>query len=185
MKLTRKPIGGGVKRGGLMIDHVRRGISGGSSNSALRRGGERLGAIGLDAVHDEIDRFAKEQTGALKKSFSVKVEQKKGTLRVFITSTSRYARIHDRGGVIEPKNGKALTIPATRALRGVRARGIPGMHRRGNALYKGNTKMFFLAKRVRIKPKRYLQKAMRLTNRRVNQAFDLSVRDLAAGMRRV
>ena len=126
-------------------------------------------------IATEVDRFAENPTGALADSFVVLVgpskEGETPKAQVTIESTKPYAGIHERGGIIRPRNSKYLAIPLTPMARKIRPRMWGGRlfgitSKRGNRLLVtrragGGVKPQFLLRRsVRIKKKAYVTKAL-------------------------
>lgn len=188
--VLRGRIDSNLQRGGLFLQGVFQGLRGGLSTNAIRRSANRMGAIVLDEIQKASDRRFRNPTGALARSFSVRVRPRGGEFDVFVTTRKPYARIQDRGGVVRPKRGRALAVPlnaeAKALTRGGRAvRNIPGLHRRGRALFRKDRALFALVRQVRIPPTRYLQIALQNSRRRLKRELGRGIRTLSRGARRV
>lgn len=79
---------------------------------------KRILAQGLEVLRDQLERttrevLAKDPTGALSRSWTVRLEVKGGGQEVLgvVGTPLAYAQIHNEGGVIKPKAGKFLAIP--------------------------------------------------------------------------
>jgi len=131
--------------------------------ATTKRGGNRL----LKIIGEEIRSFAKEPSGELEKSFSLSVMKTQGGVTARLQSDAPHARIHETGGVIRPRRRKFLTIPLTSRARRTPAIRFPGLFKvRGKKLLaiRSGRKLlpqFVLKSSVRIRPKRYLTKAIK------------------------
>lgn len=142
-----------------------------------------------DNIGKEIRRFAKNPTGKLERSFTIRIRQLSGgTVKASVESDLPYASIHETGGRITAKKAGALTIPMTATARGRTARSW------GPKLFKpkgrnflatrggrggGLTVQYLLRKSVFIRKKRYLTKALRRTRKPMERLFDKMVRTVA------
>lgn len=132
-------------------------------------------------------KILKRRSGRLAQSIQSKVTAKGHSIGAEIGSGVRmgkrvpYADIHERGGVIRPKNAKYLTIPAkaNQTATGQTRFTAPELFERfgskmyfsGNALIlkKGTkgTVMFYLKKKVKIPARRYLSRTLEEKQRTV------------------
>lgn len=125
-------------------------------------------------------RSPKVDTGTLRDSLQFRLLMRNSRMVLELGSYGvPYAAIHEFGGVIRPKTGKYLTIPAHKDYRGRRAREIEDLVFIGK--YKGGRKRktpflwdeynnrvaFWLVKRVEIKEKRYMRDALEKTRKRM------------------
>lgn len=106
------------------------------------------------------------KTGALARSFTPRIiKHGGGNVEFGVYSKSKYARIHDEGGVIRPVTARALTVPLNAAAQRRSARGFKDLFRVGNVLMRKVGKqgriepMYALVKRVLIRRKDYIKKA--------------------------
>jgi len=117
-------------------------------------------------------RTSERKTGALARSFRPGVMQRGGAIEMGVYSDLPYARIHETGGVITPKNGKYLTIPISPTARLKAAREWTNLkfvhHPPHNPVLATTTKggkvikpHYILVKSVKITPKKYITKASR------------------------
>lgn len=174
-----------IKKGGILLRGVAQGLKGGLSTPALRRSATRIGKIVQEEIRKSAGRSFRNPTGALAASFTVTVKRRAGEFDIFVVSRKPYARIQDRGGVITARRARFLTIPINSRAKGRRARDFPKLHRRGKVLFQGDVPLFVLARQVRIKPTRYLEKALANSRARVRRELRKGIRDLSRGARRV
>ena len=131
---------------------------------------QNAGVITIQAIKDEVSRFAKNNTGKLENSFSYRVAgagSKKASISVL--SSSPYARIHETGGTITPKHAQALAIPVSSQARAAGSpRRFPGklFRPRGKAILAttggaggGLTVHYVLRRSVTLSAKHYLTRA--------------------------
>jgi hypothetical protein len=90
----------------------------------------RAGEVVAGQIRREISAWTSntstKKSGALARSFQTKlVKTEGGNVEVGVYSSLPYARIHERGGVIRPKNGKFLTIPISPQAQRTTARRFP------------------------------------------------------------
>lgn len=90
---------------------VKSGLRGGSSTAALRTAATRSAGVTRHEIRKQIDKWAREQSGALKKSFKISVNLSPVGWVGSVSTDSPYAMIHEHGGIITPKNVANLTIP--------------------------------------------------------------------------
>lgn len=143
-----------------------------------------------DNIGKEIRRFARNPTGKLERSFTIRIKQLSGgSVKASVESDLPYAAIHETGGRIRPTKGSALTIPMTATARGRTARSWgPKLFRpKGRSFLAtrggrggGLTVQYLLRKSVMIRKKRYLTKAIRRTRKPMERIFDKLVRTVAA-----
>lgn len=149
-------------------------------NKRFQEDGEVIGKLAVRLVRDQIDeKLNKRPTGKLRKSWKYKVERIESGVKIHVFSGSKYARIHDLGGVIRPKRVKFLTIPMTPSAR--RA-GSPRRFRSklfyrpwGFVDKRGKTQYVF-KKQVQIFPRFYATKAREQTIRAVRRYLKASTR---------
>lgn len=163
-------------RSALFMRNLRAGIKRNTPRTALR-----AGRIIVDHIGKEIDKWAKNPTGALARSFDVSVRRSsRGITNMSIRSDKVYAAIHETGGVIRPVKARALTIPLTPAARLLPAKQWGGrlFRPRGKSILAtkggaggGITPQFALKQSVTIRPKRYISKAARASLSRVERLF--------------
>lgn len=113
----------------------------------------------------------KTRTGALKDSWFIRTMTSTGTLISRLATTSKYAKIHQTGGVIKPKNAKYLTIPLTKEAAKRKARSFSKL-----VLFKSKKGNLILArltpKRKSIRPQYVLKKSVNMPKRlHVFEAF--------------
>lgn len=87
-----------------------------------------------------------------------------------------YARIHEYGGTITPKEAKALAIPIDPRFKGRRAKNVENLFRLKDILYqkrgKGLIAAFVLKKSVFIPPRPWLTPAFITRRKRVNEILN-------------
>lgn len=158
----------------------------------LRAAPEKLAMAGGKLIRTnirrEVDRFAKNPTGALADSFVVVVGPRKQGANplasVTIESTKVYAGIHEHGGTIRPKRARALTIPLTAQARRIPARmwprgklfRLPGTNVLVSKWGKGVRPQFVLKRSVFIRPKRYVSKALKRSRPQLQNLLGLTMR---------
>jgi hypothetical protein len=116
-----------------------------------------------ELAESAMENLAKNPTGALARSFEAVLVEHQGTIAAAeAISRLPYAAIHDRGGTIVPRRARALAIPMPGVPRGLGPRDVPGLHRRGNALFKPRARkpMFVLKRSVRIVGTGYVGEAL-------------------------
>lgn len=124
----------------------------------------------INRIKHEINVFAKDPSGALAKSFRLRIRRGGELGSMSVLSDSRYAAIHETGGTIKPRRANYLTIPLTPRARKFKARIFPGVlfafkSKRGKLLLAqktGRRKIkihYVLKKSVRIRAKHYLSDA--------------------------
>jgi hypothetical protein len=133
----------------------------------------------LDIVHNEIGReikrFAKKPSGRLFRSFTKTVRTTGRQAIGAIKSDAPHAFIHEFGGVITPKRVKWLTVPLTPIAKRRRARHWrklfvpPGTRVLATKAGHGFVPQYALRKSVRIRPKRYLSRAVRNSAKQIEQ----------------
>lgn len=146
----------------------------------IRKDADVIGKLAVRLVRDQIDeKLNKRPTGKLRKSWKYKIERIDKGVKIRVFSNSKYARIHDLGGVIRPKRVKFLTIPMTPSAR--RA-GSPRRFRSklfyrpwGFVDKRGKTQYVF-KKQVQIFPRFYATKAREQTIRAVRRYLKASTR---------
>ena len=124
----------------------------------------------------------KRRTGSLARSFKTNVLELSGAMVLMVWTTSKYARIHEFGGIVTPKKSKYLAIPTNAALtkagatRYASPRNVPGlsfMQRKGGLPFMGKVEggrvraYFLLRKRVKIPPRLELGKSWTARGRRI------------------
>lgn len=173
-KLWGPTLGAGVlKASEFASGEIRRQIAAWTSNTSARK------------------------TGALMRSFRPSLKREGNQIAGGAFSTLPYARIHNDGGTIKPKRGRALAIPMNpqaerrppRAWQGlillhhpphlpvlVRLIGGPGKGREGSSRMQ---LMFVLKARVRIKPKHYIARATDIVQPVVREIVQTALREAA------
>lgn len=129
-------------------------------------------------IEREIDKWAENPTGNLAKSFAIVTRARGGNVTASVQSDAPYAYIHETGGIIRPRNGKYLTIPMTPEARARPARAwggrlfVPrGKRYLASKQGRGIKPQFALVKQSRIRPKRYLSKAVKGSQRALLNLF--------------
>lgn len=170
---------GKTKRMSVFLKGVRENLKNGLQGRA-RMTGEMIN----DQIGREIRAFAKEPTGELERSWQISViARSKGHMEIRVSSKAPHAGIYESGGTIKPVNAGSLVVPLTAKARAVRKQGprhFPGklfVPKGGKTLAQkggpggGITHHFALVKRVRVKPRRYLTKAMSKVGPRLEKLY--------------
>ena len=137
------------------------------------------------------------RTGRLRASIQAGVHEQPGHTEMFLRAGGnvkggaqvKYARIHEYGGIVTPKNSKYLTIPVGPALTGagvnrISARDVPGLtfaRSAGGKLMLGKSKgkrgefevWYLLRTSVKIPPRPYLGPAMTAEVKFIQKALDV------------
>jgi len=144
----------------------------GPNSPEVRAALTRIGIKLEGAIKANITRMGLIRTNHLRQSIEYDVDSDRTGDYVLVGSFGvPYARIHEYGGVIRPKRAKYLTIPIHERSRGKTVQRKPRdfeltffrSPKTNKLLAADKTNgdiLFFLTKRVRIKPKRYIKKAL-------------------------
>jgi len=175
----------GLEGAEAWVENIQLGLRRGLSDPALRRAADTAGDVIVDSIEREANRRFKRPTGRLVRSFEVKVLRGGRSLfntRVF--SRLPYAAAQDRGATILPVTARALTVPLRPQARTRRARDIEGLHRRGRALFLGNTPLYALAQSTRLPPTFYLTEAIRRARPKLVETLRVGIRKMVRTARR-
>jgi len=100
-------------------------------------------------------------TGALRRSWHITSFGERSSFTVRLGTSSKYARIHQYGGIIKPKKSKYLAIPLRKEARGKSPREFDDLHIRK---VRGKDKFVLIKKRAR-KAHYVLQRSVEMPKR--------------------
>ena len=173
-KEVRQSISKAIRKGLVMMERHHK-------KQEIRRGAGKAAAVA--------DRWSW-RTGALAKSY--RIYMKKGDLVGYYGSNQKYARILEEGGTIRPKRGKYLAIPLDAAKYGVGG-SVTARHHKDlfavrskkgtlildKAAKAGITPMFVLKKKVKLDPRKTIERTEKANLDKVNDLVaDAAVKPL-------
>lgn len=126
-------------------------------------------ALEADARRNATTR-PQRRSGRLRESIRADIKRSGDRVQITLSaggSTAPHARIQEEGGEVRARSGRYLAIPLEDHLRGRSPRSLPGRthvreSKAGNLLIFGEDgrPLYLLRERIRIKPTRYLARAM-------------------------